>query len=90
MSFTLIDDDFTVKYVGKHHAEHLRNALLRTYELTTDWTATVYSGMTSKCDYNKRTCNISISTRLPQAPTTYPVQVCHAGLRRQNSIYHEG
>jgi hypothetical protein len=45
ISFTLIVDDFAVKYVGKHHVEHLRNALLRTYELTTDWTETVYSGM---------------------------------------------
>jgi hypothetical protein len=26
ISFTLVVDDFTVKYVGKHHAEHLRNA----------------------------------------------------------------
>jgi hypothetical protein len=41
ISFTLIVDDFAVKYVGKQHAEHLRNALLRTYELTTDWSATV-------------------------------------------------
>jgi hypothetical protein len=44
--------------VGKQHAEHLRNALLRTYELTTDWTATVYSGMTLKWDYGNRTCDI--------------------------------
>jgi hypothetical protein len=58
ISFTLIVDDFAVKYVGKHHAEHLRNALLRTYELATDWTATVYSGMTLKWDYNKLICNI--------------------------------
>jgi hypothetical protein len=36
ISFTLIVDDFAVKYVGKQHAEHLRNTLLRTYELTTD------------------------------------------------------
>jgi hypothetical protein len=36
ISLTLVVDDFTVKYVGKHHAEHLRNSLLRTYELTTD------------------------------------------------------
>jgi hypothetical protein len=36
ISFTLIVDDFAVKYVSKNHAEHLRNALLRTYELTTD------------------------------------------------------
>jgi hypothetical protein len=34
-------DDFAVKNVGKQHAEHLRNALLRIYELTIDWTATV-------------------------------------------------
>jgi hypothetical protein len=46
ISFTLVVDDFAVKYVGKKHAEHLRNVLLRTYELTTDWTAMVYSGMT--------------------------------------------
>jgi hypothetical protein len=28
--FTLVVNDFTVKYVGKQHAEHLRDALLRT------------------------------------------------------------
>jgi hypothetical protein len=59
ISFTLVVDDFTVQYVGKQHAEHLRNALLRTYELTTDWKATVYSGMTLKWDYKNRTCEIS-------------------------------
>jgi hypothetical protein len=48
ISFTLVVDDFAVKYAGKQHAEHLRNALLQTYELTTDWTAMVYSGMTLK------------------------------------------
>jgi hypothetical protein len=58
--FTLVVDDFAVKYVGKQHAEHLRNALLWTYELTTDWTTTVYSGMTLKWDYDKRTCDISM------------------------------
>jgi hypothetical protein len=60
ISFTLVVDDFAVKCVGKHHAEHLRNALLRTYELTTDWTATVYFGMTLKWDYDTRTCDISM------------------------------
>jgi hypothetical protein len=53
-------DDFAVKYVGKQHAEHLWNALLRTYELATDWTATVYSGITLKWDYKNRTCDISM------------------------------
>jgi hypothetical protein len=60
ISFTLVVDDFAVKYVGKQHAENLRNALLRTYELTTDCTATVYSGMNLKWDYKNRTCDISM------------------------------
>jgi hypothetical protein len=60
ISFTLVVDDFVVKYVGKHHAEHLRNALLRKYELTTDWMVTAYSGMMLKWHYNKRICDISI------------------------------
>jgi hypothetical protein len=58
ISFTLVVDDFAVKYVGKQHAEHLWDALLRTYELTTEWMATVYSGITLKWDYKNRTCNI--------------------------------
>jgi hypothetical protein len=41
ISSTLVVDDFAVKCIGKQHSEHLQNALLRTYELTTDWTATV-------------------------------------------------
>jgi hypothetical protein len=34
--------------------------MLKTYELTTDWAATVYSGMTLKWDYKNRTCDISM------------------------------
>jgi hypothetical protein len=60
ISFTLVMDDLPVKYVGKHHAEHLGSASLRTYELTTDWMVMVYSGMTLKWDYVKRTCDISM------------------------------
>jgi hypothetical protein len=36
ISSSLVVDDFTVKYVGKQHADHLRNALLKTYELKMD------------------------------------------------------
>jgi hypothetical protein len=58
IAFSLVVDGFTVKYVGKQHADHIRKALLKTYELTTDWAATVYSGMTLKWDYKNRTCDI--------------------------------
>jgi hypothetical protein len=60
VSFTLIVDDFAFKYVGQENAHHLRNALLRHYEITTDWEAKVYSGMTLKWDYQQRTCDISM------------------------------
>jgi hypothetical protein len=60
ISFSLVVDDFAVKYMGKQHADHLRNALLKTYELTTDWSRTVYSGITFKWDYKHRTCAISM------------------------------
>jgi hypothetical protein len=36
LAFSLIVDNFAVKYVGKQHPDHLRNALLQSYELTTD------------------------------------------------------
>jgi hypothetical protein len=59
IAFSLIVDDFAVEYVGKENAQHLRNALLRSYELTIDWGGTVYSGMTLKWDYQKRTIGLS-------------------------------
>jgi hypothetical protein len=58
ITFSLIVDDFAVKYVGKQHADHLRDALLQSYELTTDWQAKVYSGMSLKWDYKNKTCDM--------------------------------
>jgi hypothetical protein len=46
--------------VGKQHADHLRDALLRSYELTTYREGKVYSDMTLKWDYKNRTCDISM------------------------------
>jgi hypothetical protein len=68
ISFSLVVDDFAVKYVAKQHADHLQNALLKTYELTADWAATVYSGMTLKCDYKNRTCDISMPGYISNVP----------------------
>jgi hypothetical protein len=62
VAFSLIVDDFEVKYVGKQYADSLRNALLRSYELTIDWEGKLYSGMTFQW-YNKhRTCYISMAS----------------------------
>jgi hypothetical protein len=40
IQFTLVVDDFGVKYVGEEHANHLKWALDEHYKLTCDWTGT--------------------------------------------------
>ena len=37
ISFTLVVDDFGVKYVGKEHAEHLLNTLKQHYKIESNW-----------------------------------------------------
>jgi hypothetical protein len=49
-------EDFAVKCMGKQHA----NALLRSYELTTDWEGKLYSGVTLQLDSKNRTGDISM------------------------------
>jgi hypothetical protein len=91
ISFTLVVDDFAVKYIDKQHAEHLRNAPFRTYELTTDWAATVYSGMTLKWDFEKRTCDISmpgyVSNVLSKFQHDSPKQPQHTPSRYVTPVY---
>jgi hypothetical protein len=38
IQFTLVVDDFGVKYIDKERAQHLKNALKEHYKLTCDWT----------------------------------------------------
>jgi hypothetical protein len=97
--FSLVVDDFAVKYVTKAGAHHLCNALLRHYEITTDWDVTVYSGITLDWDYNKRTCDISMPGYIinvlnkfqhekPKISTSHAFQICHTGLWCENAICH--
>jgi hypothetical protein len=60
IAFSLIVDDFAVTYVGKQHDDHFIEALLQSYELTTDWQAKLYSDMYLKRYYKNRTCDISM------------------------------
>ena len=43
--FTLVVDDFSVKYVGKKHAKHLANTFKMHYPLSEDWKGTLYCGI---------------------------------------------
>jgi hypothetical protein len=40
ISFTLVMDDFGVKYIGKEHVHHLLQMLRQDYEIEEDWEGT--------------------------------------------------
>jgi hypothetical protein len=61
ISFTLVVDDFGVKFVGKEHADHLIASIKSTYKkLTEDWTGSLYCGISLDWDYVGRTVDISM------------------------------
>jgi hypothetical protein len=60
VQFSLVVDDFGVKYVGKQHANHLMNALRENYEVSEDWEGKLYCGITLNWDYDKRTVDLSM------------------------------
>ncbi len=51
ITFSLVVDDFGVKYVGKEHADHLISCLKKDYKLTKDWAGDFYCGISLKWNY---------------------------------------
>ncbi len=60
LTFTLVVDDFGVKYVDKVDVDHLISSIKMTYKLTEDWTGNLHCGITLDWDYVGRTVDISI------------------------------
>jgi hypothetical protein len=60
ISFTLVVDDFGVKYTNKKDIDHLIDCLKTDYELTEDWDGDLYCGIKLKWDYEARTLDISM------------------------------
>ena len=49
--FSLVVDNFGIKYTRKEDANHLLKSLWEDYEITEDWTGEKYLGLTLKWDY---------------------------------------
>lgn len=60
VQFSLVVDDFSIKYVGEQHAQHLLNALKEDYEFSDDWKGELYCGITLQWNYDKRHLDISM------------------------------
>ena len=61
ITFSLVVDDFSVKYVQKADADHLAHSLKNAYQLAKDWTGGLYCGITLKWNYNKEDRWLEIS-----------------------------
>jgi hypothetical protein len=62
ITFSLVVNNFGVKYVGKEHADHLISCLKKDYKLTEDWAGNLYlyCGISLKWDYARRWLDISM------------------------------
>ena len=54
--FTLVVDDFGIRYNSEQDANHLLNALRDLYDISVDWAGKLYCGLTLAWDYHNRTC----------------------------------
>jgi Reverse transcriptase (RNA-dependent DNA polymerase) len=65
--FSLVVDDFGVKYVGQQNAQHLIDTLSNKYKITTNWTGTLYCGITLDWDYVNHTVTLSMPGYIKRA-----------------------
>ncbi|KAL7526363.1 hypothetical protein ACHAWF_001740 [Thalassiosira exigua] len=58
--FTLVADDFGIKYVDREHAEHLIKVLKEFYEVEEDWNCALYCDIDLKWNYDERYDNVFV------------------------------
>ena len=72
--FTLIVDDFGIKYIGKKIADHLLQVLNKHYDMETDWTGGLYCGITLQWNYEERYVHISMPNYVNKNLIKYQIQ----------------
>ena len=82
--FSLVVDDFGVKYTSKADADHLLATLSQQYTVKTDWTGSLYCGLTIDWNYTARTCDISMPGYIERALKRFQ----HAAPSRPNHSPH--
>jgi hypothetical protein len=60
IKFNLVVDDFGIQYVGDGHANHLINALEKSYTVSKDWSGSLYCGITLDWDYTSKYITLSM------------------------------
>ena len=71
LMFTLVVDDFGVRYTDKTHVEHLLKAVeAGEYRYAIDWEGKQYCGLTLDWDYDNRTVTLSMPGYVERALST--------------------
>jgi hypothetical protein len=71
ISFTLVVDDFGVKYINKTNVNHLIQTLKQDYKIEEDWEGTWYLGITLDWNYKKREVHLSMPGYVERALTQF-------------------
>jgi hypothetical protein len=67
LMFTLVVDDFGVRFTQKSDAEQLMATLSQLYVVSEDWEGSRYCGLTIDWNYDQRTVDISIPGYIDRA-----------------------
>ena len=65
VQFTLVVDDFGIKFFCVEHLQHLVESLKKFYEIVLDPTGRKYCGITLEWDYKNKTVDLSILDYIP-------------------------
>ena len=100
IKFTLVVDDFCIKYSGKEHALHLKAKLETKYKVTKDWEGKLYIGISLKWDHEKGTVQLSMpgyvratlhacQHKKPKRPQDSPYPWTQPFMERKIRCYHK-
>ena len=65
--FTLVVEDFGVKYVGKEHSDHLIKYIKENYDITEDWEGKRYLGLNFDWNYDTHSVHLYMPNYITEA-----------------------
>ncbi len=71
ISFSLVVNNFGVKYVGKENAQHLLDTVRHYYKCSCDWKGEQYCGLSSIWDYKGKNVHVSMPGYVTKALTHF-------------------
>ena len=83
--FSLVVDNFGIRYTGRADANHLIAKLKASYEVSLDWTGARYCGLTLKWDYINCLCDMSMPGYIERTLFRFQQPCPHAQSRTRTS-----